>query len=275
MKTNLLPIYTATAIEEAPIAGGSTYPCLMSVDIGNGEQKKYVVKILKQTTLQEYFPIHSEVIASILAREFDLFTPDIALIQVPSFFIHELCEKPPYQKSKNELIAGVYFGSEYIEGAEDVTSKQIEQWEDIDELQTIFAFDMLIQNTDRRQGKPNSFMKDEYFYLIDHELSLNTNKLASYDATLSANLAEQHLLYPFLNSLPKKIGLKFDSFRYYLRQLDPNVIDNYILQLNNILKEKNEYDATDLLYDDHTLTNYLYQIKNNPTYFIQELQLIL
>ena len=105
----MLPIYKAVFIAQAPVAGGSTLPCLMGTEDENGQfAGLFVVKIYEWGRRGHVCP---EVFGHVLATEFELQTPPVALIDVPTRLIRELLSLPPYQNRKLE--PGIWFGSEY------------------------------------------------------------------------------------------------------------------------------------------------------------------
>lgn len=79
----MLPLYTATTIEQSGVLGGTTLPCIMTVvDDNYIPIGQYVVKVFGQKHIKQYNPTKKEVFANILAQEFDLNVPQAALIHV-------------------------------------------------------------------------------------------------------------------------------------------------------------------------------------------------
>ena len=114
----MLPIYKAISIEKAPLVGGSTQPCLLLAASYNGTPVgSYVVKIFKQRNIEQLNSTAKEVYASVLARHFEIQTPDSALIEVEQWLINALKKLPEY--SGWDITEGVYFGTVYIVGGLD------------------------------------------------------------------------------------------------------------------------------------------------------------
>ncbi len=91
----MLPYYTATSIEKAPLVGGSTQPCLLLATEYNGTPVgSYVVKIFKQRNLEQLNGTAKEVYANVLAKHFDIPVPSAALIHVEQWLINDLKNYP-------------------------------------------------------------------------------------------------------------------------------------------------------------------------------------
>lgn len=264
----MLPIYRAMAVNKEAIESGSTKPCLMTVQDEDGKiVGDYVVKVFKLKNIQQGSNTNKEVYGSILATEFDLKVPKFALIIVDQFLIDQLNQSEKY-KGFN-LIAGTYFGSEYIDNALNYSSDlklDFTEWE----LETIFAFDVMIRNVDRRKKKPNLFIKDQELYLIDHELSLCiTEALLNGDIFDEINRYwafvenepnnRKHLFLEELRRRNKETPLEFDTFSEYLHRLSTRGINTVGLQL-----EQNGLDISDL----KNILAYLTNIKANRAKFV-------
>jgi hypothetical protein len=93
----MLPYYTATSIEKAPLVGGSTQPCLLLATEYNGTPVgSYVVKIFKQRNIEQLNGTAKEVYANVLAKHFDIAVPSAALVQVEQWLINALKKMPEY-----------------------------------------------------------------------------------------------------------------------------------------------------------------------------------
>lgn len=214
----MIPIYKAIMLEEGNLIGGTTLPCLMTVSNDKGIiQGKYVVKVFDTKNIEQYNPTNKEIIASYLAKEFDLSVPKMAIIEVSENIIKNLLGQEAY-KSKL-LKAGFYFGCEYIDNAtsyfDEIKVSNYDTWE----LETIFAFDALIRNFDRVIKKPNILFKNGSFILIDHELSLNYLVFDDYKNVLQGTKGK-HIFLEHLQSKHKKNPITFDDFMVSLRSLN-------------------------------------------------------
>ncbi len=85
----MIPIYQALIAEEKDLPGGTTRPILATVDPDAGLQK-YVVKIYDNKEQPQYAPLSNEIYGSLLASQFDIRTPEIALIRFTDKFVSTL-----------------------------------------------------------------------------------------------------------------------------------------------------------------------------------------
>ena len=225
-------VYKAISIDIDAISTGSTKPCIMTVINDEGKLiGSYVVKVFNQNTIQQSQATNKEVYGNVLAQAFDLDVPNAALIRVDQNLITQLNSSPKYRNS--QLIRGVYFGTKYIENPMDYAdSVKIPNWE----LETVFAFDVLIRNVDRRTKKPNLFFKDGNLFLIDHELSLNTSQETflnlfeereKYWVFIdNPNTKQKHVFLDKLRELNRQNPVTFDTFDEYLRTLNVDILDD-------------------------------------------------
>jgi hypothetical protein len=258
----MLPILKAFAFQEFALKGGSNQPCIVSVTDENGVllQESYVVKIFKKHTISHTC---KEVYAAILAQHFDLKTPQPVLIEVNQSLINELKKQPKYQ---NWFVTeGVYFGSKYLSNVKSFTQTSALNRYNYWELSNIFAFDVLIMNSDRQVEKPNVIIQKQDIFVIDHELSLNISN--SFDFYLAQkhwdysikNNRGGHLFRNQLQKRLKKNKLSFDEFIENLRALKPKRLYDYAEQLI-------EYDYTPLNLDK--IVAYLTDVKRGETKFL-------
>ena len=234
----MLPFLKAVSIERAPIKGGTSLPCLLTVmdEYENLLPQPYVVKIFqhahKEATCNEVF-------AGVLASEFDLRTPPAALIEVDISLIAELRKIPAY--SNRDIEPGYWFGTELVKNTLDWSPTLPPNAVSVDAMTLIFAFDVLLRNTDRRTGKPNFFLHQGDPVLIDHELSFqypnNFSEIAP-DVTdwrfLRPNAktgSQGHVFYTRLRKLHRKNQVDFGAFIEYLRILNPQILHSYAEQL--------------------------------------------
>lgn len=268
---DMLPVYKAISIEQFSIQGGTTNPCVLSVVDGNDSPiGAYVVKVFKQSHLRNAQATTKEVLCNALAESFDLNVPKAALIEVSSFIIEQLVRTGNYDV--REYKAGVYFGTQYIENIENHITDKHHRIMDAADVESIFAFDVLIRNTDRRIGKPNIFFKDGEPFLYDHELAFARN-VTFFEAIenwqsvwhnfLDKGLKRKHIFIDQIKALHQKNAVRFDEFVEYLRTLNVNSLDSFVSQLTN----------TDNLVEDYTwIKQYLLEVKQNIVRFKQLLE---
>lgn len=216
----MIPIYEAIEFKGL-MQGGSTRPWQVMV-LENGVPESYVVKLYDEVNNEQNCTVFKECICSRLAREFDLETPDAALIDftpafianLPDPFRNVLRQKDPRLKFATKLVRSPY--QNYSPALSEAFLKGFD-------IGTIYAFDNLILNVDRRVEKPNLLFKDGRVVLIDHELTLTTTQNA--EKALIANVPwshyyQNHLFFRNLKYMndQEREGC-FDGFSYYLRDL--------------------------------------------------------
>ncbi|MEN0006759.1 MAG: HipA family kinase [Bacteroidota bacterium] len=269
----MLPIYKAMAIDESVIQSGSTKPCLMMVTDTTGDIiGQYVVKLFNRKHIEQNQSTNKEVYGHVLASAFDLSVPSAALIKVSSDIIDILNQQRGYRDF--DLLPGYYFGTAYISNVTDYipnTSLKVEKWL----METVFVFDVFIRNVDRRRGKPNLFIKKDELYLIDHELSLNTNNLTfdelfneweKYWKFIRLGGTRSHLFYEHLKSRNAKQKINFDEFMEYLRFFDTDLLNPYAAQLKSLGIDTEDFEPIKV---------YLEGVKSNPDHFNRLLHYLL
>jgi len=131
------------------------------------------------------------------------------------------------------------FGTELLQSPYSNYSPSLQkQYLESYDLGSIYAFDNLILNVDRRTDKPNLLFKSEKAVLIDHELTLATaentrNKLINNN--IWAHNYKRHIFHEVLTKIDsKEKDGWFDEFAYYLRDL---INMNFIDQIHDQLSE--------------------------------------
>lgn len=268
----MLPIYKATAIQKAPLVGGSTQPCLLLATAYNGKPVgSYVVKIFKQRNLEQINGTAKEVYANVLAQHFDLAVPSAALIEVEYWLINALKKLPEY--ANWDITEGVYFGTKYIKGGIDY-SETLPYAINIWEKENIFAYDALIRNVDRTTRKTNLFLTHDTIYLIDHELTLYiTNTFETYlqqkdwGFLITNPKGGHHLFFNDLCDFNKKEAITFDQFGDNLRTLKPETL------LRKEAEQLEEYGISTA--DYHSIEKYLKAAVQNVPLFLENLKTLL
>jgi len=232
----LLPIYSAVSFNGL-MPGGGTRPWAVRVQEGpRGKLVPFVVKLFKASHLDQHPHLAAEVFGSVLADMFDLPHPEPALIEFSPAFRATLNE--PQQQQLAETAPGLLFGCRLVEGpyaySRALPLKKLEAYE----METIYGFDNLILNTDRRPDKPNLLMPDgEEAVLIDHELSLSgiARALSGLAEGRWEHLYQRHLFYAPLKARgPAATAVAFGTFTEYLRGLNPQLLLPYHRQLSEL-----------------------------------------
>lgn len=256
----MLPIYQAQAFDKV-LRGGSTYPWVVLVKVG-GIDVPYVVKIYKKKHVDDTFCVAKDVYGSILATEFDLHTPSPALIEFTEYFINSLpIEMRKELEGKDERLK---FGCKLIDGNFSFDTAlhrdKIERYD----IASIYAFDNLIYNGDRKEDKPNMLVKDKTIYLIDHELALSISqkRIDSFKSNTPIYNYKQHIFHNFLkHSTKQEKEEAFHTFESYLKDLNINILDDYYNQLLSL-----DHHVPD---DYFIIKDYLCGVKVNPSKFVK------
>ena len=109
-----------------------------------------------------------ELMASLLAEDLDLPVPKPFLVHVDAQF--NLSEGKPKLSTIVRESAGLNFGSQKLPAGFATWSQDKPIPGSLRQLAAeVFAFDVLIQNVDRRREKPNLLWSGDELYLYDHE----------------------------------------------------------------------------------------------------------
>ena len=115
----------------------------------------------------------SELIASRLAAYFEISVPEPALVSIEADFAEQVVGTEPSKAKLMMASIGLNFGSRHLT---DVVIWPVDKT--IPEAMwtsavSIFAFDALIQNPDRRFSNPNLFSRGDEIFVFDHELAFS------------------------------------------------------------------------------------------------------
>lgn len=214
------------------IKGGSTRPVLIEAKNDEGEIGQYVLKIYNKSNEFENFATSKEFISCHLASEFDLWTPDYFVIEIIPDFVQELFSE---DELKN-LHFGYHFCTNFIPGCLPYNTNAPNKFLKGYDFANVFSFDFLILNSDRGgfRNKPNILIKDENFYLIDHELTFpfNSNVNSSGGSYEKSDFYNQTNVYSMSMHIFHHIMQKkrdephlFDEFEYHLLKLKLNKLE--------------------------------------------------
>lgn len=222
----MIPIVEAISLSELQLPGGTTRPMLMAVQNGEGDILTSVVKTFSAKDHEQYSPIGYECMGSFLARAFDLPVPPFHLVSFSPTFVNEQLPLPV--KERVSPMAGkLFFGSEFQPGFIQYVPLKHRRSFLLHDMETIFAFDVLIHNRDRRKGKPNLIVKQKDYFLLDHESALHIAHPFTFYLTqnpwpfITGRVAgNTHIFLEPLRRLHKQGEVTFDTFFEYLRLLD-------------------------------------------------------
>lgn len=262
----MLPVFKAVFFDKIIESGGSTKPWIVYVEI-NQQLVPYVVKVYKEKHNEQYHATANEVYAYLFAQEFDLSTPEAALIDFDTHFINSL----PNDKAQllKHIDSRIKFGTRYIDGCFSFNKNLRRRAFDSYDVESIFAFDNLILNVDRRVSKSNILLKGKAYYLIDHEMSFSVNEHL-IDSLKKDNWifnAKSHIFFSHLKKSAPLVKVKFfGTFEEYLRNLRINKLHTYEQQLQNYGYVNENYAL---------LEDYICYQKDNSTRFTNLLKSII
>lgn len=253
---------TIRVVEFLPdtLKGGTTRPMVALGENGS----PYVLKLFnKRDALQRSYTV-AEAFAFLIAKNFDLKIPNAVLMTVPK-------ELLKYYKTSNsdlhELLLGKdltkpSFGSLYYSGLPTYSPTLNDKLLEIDEFESIYAFDLLILNEDRRKVKPN-ILRSNHYLIIDHEKAFEGTRYAleNFTKAILPSFHKNHLFYEILCSKEKKNpgSVSFETFLEYLRLLDTSKLEQEIKYFVSLGFD--EIECTEWLY-------YIIEIKKNSTKFV-------
>jgi hypothetical protein len=113
-----------------------------------------------------------ELMASLLAQDLDLSVPQPFLVEVDNDFYKGISDQSLADRFKDS--AGLNFGCGFL-GPGYITWPQERTIPGslIQDAAEIFAFDLMIQNPDRRKDKPNLLRKGDELAIFDHEMAFS------------------------------------------------------------------------------------------------------
>jgi hypothetical protein len=159
-----------TAIEHHErVSTGKTRPSRVVCQKSDGSPVEVVAKFSAGCEEKEV-SLAREVIAACLAGDLGLPTPEPFLVDVPPGFAQVVTDR-----SQAALIAQsspVAFGSSLVTGGYSVWNREMQITEaTLPTASSIFVFDCLIQNVDRRDENPNCLVRGDNLRIFDHELA--------------------------------------------------------------------------------------------------------
>jgi hypothetical protein len=134
------------------------------------------------------------------------------------------------------------------------------------ELDTLYAFDNLIRNSDRGHPKTNLLMSSKGVHLIDHEFALSTQDITGIDLNalqLEDKFTKYHLFFPFLKKARKPAKQNFfNDFTFYLENLS---LRGFTTCFDQLVREGFRDYSTPFV-------DWVYQVKENSNIFVDKLK---
>lgn len=232
----MLPIYEA--IDFIGVIGenvGHTKPWIVLANTPQG-LTSFVVKLYSSAQVEQFHCVSKEIFCNLLAHEFDLLAPSCALIDIPENI--SLKAPPDAQQQFDSADHRLKFATVYLKNVKTALPELSKTaFKSRISLDTLYAFDNLIRNSDRGHPKANLLIGSKAAYLIDHELTLATKDIANIALNtlqLEDRFTKYHLLYSFLKKAkgPTKRNF-FNDFSFYLNDLSMNRFTPYFNQLVN------------------------------------------
>jgi len=252
-----LDVYEALTFEREMV-GGRNNPWLLTIKTNQG-LALFVTKFFIQRDIDQQNALSREIYTSALAREIGLQTPEFALITIDNSFVETLPGKLKEELERKHTKFG--FGSRFIPGEHTYSPAMLTRELADYDIASIFAFDVLVLNADRRNKKPNILLGSDQYYLIDHEhtFSLPTEDLEPR-RRVSRYWFEKHIFYDVLNR-KTTYGHKpeFGTFREQFHRSNIDILDTYATELEN-----KGYDSGDSL----VIKRYLRELKQDISYFM-------
>lgn len=259
-----LPIYKATSFNYIIPKGGHSKPWIVSVNV-KGEVKPYVVKLYRSIDIEDRNKMTAEVLGCLLAKEFNLSTPEPAIIEFSKEFRKSL--NVECSKILHSLDERAKFGMEYYPGTFLFAPQtSLEDAEKILPIDTLYAFDYFICNKDRNANKPNLLIKNQSAVLIDHEFALDINErtISRFKHEIWNQRYGHHLFYNLLKEAdPAKKDNYFKDFEQYLGNLNINKFNDLFDQLVDLGFTNTK---------ERLIKRYFWSVLSNPQRFIDILK---
>ncbi len=203
---------------------GRTCPCLMLCEDDDGNVLEVVVKL---RTGNECSPtgLTCELLASLLALDLDLPVPAPYIVLVDTDFHTGISDATLAERFRSS--EGPNFGCRHL-GVGFTTWPQLRSIPAslMQDAADVFAFDLIIQNPDRRREKPNLLRKGDDLAIFDHEMAFSfLYALAPNEYPWEGkgmNYAKDHI---FFNDLKGK-ELSWDRLQGALEAVDDRRLSN-------------------------------------------------
>lgn len=162
------------------MGNGKTWPCQLSCQKADGEEVEVIAKFSAGCERQAGGLV-AEAIAAMLAADLDLPVPEPMLVEFDLEFVGLIRLRDPELADLASRSCPVAFGSNKLPQGFALLprDKAIPQTLRAQAAE-IFAFDALIQNSDRRPENPNCLLDGRSFAIFDHELAFITQGIIGW-----------------------------------------------------------------------------------------------
>lgn len=226
-----MDVLTLTATEFIkPLSAGRTQPLLLAGEDEDGNRVEVVVK-LRGREMGSMAQI-AELVAAQLADDLGIDVPRAAVVEVPEGF--ERIVATPAIGAALQASPGPNFGSVLLASFTTWPVDRAPHGVQRDQAATIFAFDTLIQNPDRRKVNPNVWARSDRLGVFDHEQAFSSltgmviggapRPWHPADQASQFRFLEGHIFYSPLRGNHSD----FDDFAERLGALSDAALTNYL-----------------------------------------------
>jgi hypothetical protein len=166
MKTVIATTYERT------FSAGRTKPAVFLCETDGLDAPCEVVVKFRSGMGQGVIGLASELLAALLARQLDIPTPEPMLVEIDPALADGMSDADLRTRIRGS--GGLNFGCRLLTGGYETwpVGRAI-PFSLRQAALEMFAFDLLIQNPDRRREKPNLLWKGDELYAIDHEAAFS------------------------------------------------------------------------------------------------------
>jgi hypothetical protein len=222
------------------LTSGRNQPALVACDLVlvPGELE-FVVKLNSTPEgLQLHAPV-CEAMASMLARDLGLPVADPCLVEITEEWVESIDDESARKRCSESL--GFNFACRFFgPGWSRVAAGKSLGKASLQTMAEVFAFDIIIQNIDRRSSNPNYLASGSDIRIFDHEMAFDLFNLAG--ETAFAKPAAYSLCADHVFTKPLKgCGVNLEKFFKSFGKIPKARLDDYILTLPDSWPGKTSY----------------------------------
>lgn len=244
---------------------GTTQPMLIrGICTTKNEKDDYVVKYINSPRMSVESSCR-ELIAAFIAKQLDIYVAEPVLVTITQEFVETLRGMDGFKYAQNSL--GLNFGCKYVPEMIQFLKNQALTLHQYDQAQRIFALDIFISNSDRRNDKQNMLTDGEKILIFDHELAFGfvmdiiKNPKPWILSDSEKVWIKNHFFYPVL----RENEHNFDTFAESLERID----GNFWNRVYDLLPEQWLNDRVDVIRKNLT------SLIENKIIFLQEIYNVL
>lgn len=240
---------------------GANKPVLVIGVDESGIKGDYVVKLRGAERMSNEASMR-ELLAAFIAMQMEIPVVTPVVVHISNDFVDLLKGNDAWKNASSSI--GYNFGSKYLKDFLIMPVNQQLNSHQLNNAQTIFAFDILIQNSDRRKEKPNTLTNGNEIVILDHELAFGF----IFDLFKDPHpwkIKEKDLEWIGLHYLLPKIRHKDFDFDEFSKRLD-NLDENFWNTAWGLIPDNWRSDQFNLI------KNYFTAILENKASFILKLK---